>query len=47
MSLADKCIVVGYFVCGDYDKILMETGKFCDNIRVTANGLVSGVDRVL
>ena len=27
MSLADKCIVVGCFVCGDYDKILMEEGK--------------------
>ena len=35
MSLADKCIVVGCFVCGDYDKILMETRKFSDNIRVT------------
>ena len=42
LSLADKCIVVGCFVCGDYnyDKILMETGKFSDNIRVTDNGLV-------
>ena len=30
MSLADKCIVVGCFVCGDCDKILMETGKFSD-----------------
>ena len=47
MSLADKCIVVGCFVCWDYDKIIMETGKFSDNIRVTENGLVSGVDRVL
>ena len=47
MSLADKCIVIGCFVCGDYDKILMETGKFSDNNRVTENGLVSGVDRVL
>ena len=47
MSLADKCIVVGCFVCWDFDKILMETGKFSDNIRVTENGLVSGVDRVL
>ena len=37
MSLADKCIVVGCFVCWDYDKILMETGKFSDNIRVTKN----------
>ena len=35
------------FVCGDYDKILMETGKFSGNIRVTENGLMSGVDRVL
>ena len=24
----------------------METGKLCDNIRVTKNGLVSGVDRM-
>ena len=47
MSLADKCIVAGYFVCGDYDKILMETGKFSDNTRVAESGLVSGVDRVL
>ena len=42
MSLAYECIVVGCFVCGDYDKIIMETGKFSDNIRVTENGLVSG-----
>ena len=47
MSLADKCIVVGCFVCGEYDKILMETGKLSDNIRVNENGLVSAVDRVL
>ena len=47
MSLADKCIVVGCFVCGDYDEILMKTRKFSNNIRVTENGLVSGVDRVL
>ena len=47
MSLADKCLVVGCFVCEDYDKILMETGKFSDNIRVTDNELVSGVHRVL
>ena len=46
MSLAYKCIVVGCFVCGDYDKILMETGTFSNN-RVTENGLMSGVDRVL
>ena len=31
MSFANKCIVVGRYVCGDYDKILMETGKFSDN----------------
>ena len=47
MSLADKCIVVGCFVFGEYDKILMETGKFSANIRVTKDGLVSSVDRVL
>ena len=47
MSLAEDCIVVGCFVCGDYDKIVMETGKISDNIRVTENGLVSGVDGVL
>ena len=27
MSLADKCIVVGCFVCGYYDEILIETRK--------------------
>ena len=47
MSLADTCIVVGCFICGDYDKILMKTGKFSENFRVTENGLVSGVGRVL
>ena len=47
MSLPDKCVVVGCFVCRDYDKILMETGKFSDSIRVTENGLVSGVDSAL
>ena len=35
VTLADKCIVIGCFVCVDYDKILMETGKFSDNIRAT------------
>ena len=35
MSVADKCRVVGCFVCGDYDKILMEAEKFSVNIRVT------------
>ena len=43
MSLADKCMVVRCFVCGDYDKIFMETGKLSDNIRVTENRLMSGV----
>ena len=47
MSLAEKCIVVGCFVCRDFDKILMKAEKFSNNIRVTENGLVSGVDRVL
>ena len=46
VSLADKGIVVRCFVCRNYDKVLMETGKFCDNIRVIKNGLVSGVDRM-
>ena len=46
VSLADKGIVVRCFVCRNYDKVLMETGKFCDNIRVTKNGLVSGIDRM-
>ena len=35
VSLADKSIVVRCFVCRNYDKVLMETGKLCDNIRVT------------
>ena len=46
ISLADKGIVVRCFVCRNYDKVLMETEKLCDNIRVTKNGLVSGVDRM-
>ena len=46
VSLADKGIVVRCFVCRNYDKVLMETGQFCDNIRVTKNWLVSGVDRM-
>ena len=33
--LTDKVIVVRCFVCRNYDKVLMETGKLCDNIRVT------------
>ena len=40
ISLADECIAVGCFVYGDYDIIVMETGKFSDHIRVTGNGLV-------
>ena len=43
--LADNGIVVRSFVCRNYDKVLIETGKFSDNLRVTENGLVSGVDR--
>ena len=35
VSLADKGIVVICFVCRNYGKVLMETGKLCDNIRVT------------
>ena len=46
VSLADKGIVVRCFVCRNYDKVLMETGNFCDNIRVIKNGRVSGVDRM-
>ena len=44
--LADKGIVVRCFICRNYDKVLMDTGMFCYNIRVTKNGLVSGVDRI-
>ena len=44
--LANKGIVIEGFVGRNYNKILMETGKFMDNIRVTKNGLVSGVDRM-
>ena len=47
MSLADKCIVVRCFVYGDYAKILIDTGKFTDDIRVAETGLVSGDDRGL
>ena len=46
VSHADKGIVVRFFVYRNFDKVLMETGKLCDNIRVTKNGLVSGVDRM-
>ena len=46
MSLANKGKVIGCFVGRNYNKILMETGKLTDNIRVTKNGLGSGVDRM-
>ena len=44
--LANKGIVIRNFVGRNYNKILMETGKFVDNIRVTKNELGSGVDRM-
>ena len=34
VSLANKGIVIGCFVGRNYNKILMETGKLTDNIRV-------------
>ena len=46
VSLANKGIVIGCFVGRNYNKIFMETGKLTDNIRVTKNGLGSGVDRM-
>ena len=46
MFFAHKGIVIGSFVGRNYNKILMETGKFMDNIRVTKNGLGYGVDRM-
>ena len=46
VSLANKGIVIGCFVSRNYNKILMETRKLTDNIRVTKNGLGSGVDRM-
>ena len=47
VSLANKGIVIGCFVGRNYNKILMETRKLTDNIRVTKNGLGSGVDRIV
>ena len=44
--LANKGIVIGSFVGRNYNKILMETEKFMDNIRVMKSGLGSGVDRM-
>ena len=46
VSLANKGILIGSFVGRNYNNILKETGKFMDNIRVTKNGLGSGVDRM-
>ena len=46
VSLANKGIVIGFFLGRNYNKILMETGKLTDNIRVTKNGLGSVVDRM-
>ena len=46
VSLASKGIVIGCFFGRNYDKILMETGKLTDKIRVTKNGPGSGVDRI-
>ena len=47
IPLADKCKVVRSFVCRKYGKVLMETGKFSDNLRITENELMSGVDRAI
>ena len=44
VSLAYKCKVVRCVVNRDYGKVLLETGKLSYKIRVTKNGLVSGVD---
>ena len=46
VTLVNKCIVIGWFVGRNYNKILMETGKLIDNIRVTKNWLGSGVQRI-
>ena len=45
-NLANKDIVVRCFICRKNDKVLMETRKFSDTIRVAENGLVSCVDRI-
>ena len=47
MSLADKCIVVGCFVCWDYDKILMETGKFSDYMFSSISNTYNGIPYIL
>ena len=46
VSFASKCIVIGCFVGRNYDKILIETGKLTDKIRVTKTGFGYGVDRI-
>ena len=46
VSLANKGLVIWSFVGRNYNKIEMKTGKLTDNIRVTKNGLGSGVDRM-
>ena len=30
----------------NYDKVLIQTGKFSDNLSTTENGLIYGVDSV-
>ena len=47
VSLANKSIAIGCFVGRTYTKILTETRKLTDNIRVTKNGPGSGVNRML
>ena len=42
----DIVSLIGCLVGRNYNKILMETGKLMDNIRITKNGLGSGVDRM-
>ena len=47
MFLTSKGIIIGCLCRQElYNKIIMETGKLADNIRVTKNGLGSGVDRM-
>ena len=46
VSLTRKDIIIGCFARRNNNKIIMETGKLTDNIRVTKNGLGSGVDRM-
>ena len=46
IPLVDKYKVVWCFVYWNYNKVFMYTGKFSDNLWVTKNWHVSGVDRV-